>query len=146
MVRAGAPADRDCADGGALGEAATPRFETGAPAAVRSVVTDRAIVLGNAPTSPTRDNVAITMVGQVPVRVRGAAEPGDLLVPSGDNDGTAIAFAPDAVPVECANQAFGEVVSIDPSSPHSVTAVVGGHARSAALIAIVQRLFARAGE
>jgi hypothetical protein len=95
---------------------------------------------------PTGHDVAITMLGQVPVRVRGAAAPGDLLVPSGDDDGTAAAFAPSELPIERANQAFGEVVSVDPSSPESVTAVVGGHARSAALIAIVQRLHPRAGD
>lgn len=111
-----------------------------------SVVTDRAIVLGNDPSNPTSDDVAITMLGQVPVRVRGAAAPGDLLVPSGDDDGRAIAYAPRELPVERANQVFGEVVNVDPSTPDSVTSIVGGHARSAALIAIVQRLFARSGD
>ena len=65
-----------------------------------SVVTDQAIVLGNAPAAPGDDDVAITMLGQVPVRVRGAATAGDLLVPSGDNDGTAVAFSPGTCTVE----------------------------------------------
>ena len=102
--------------------------------------------VGNAPTNPTRHDVAITMLGQVPVRVRGAVAPGDLLVPSGDDDGRAIAFASRDLPVEHANQVFGEVVSVDPSNPDSVTSIVGGHARAAALIAIVQRLFAPSGD
>lgn len=110
-----------------------------------SVVTDRAIVLGNAPSSPTPADVAVTMLGQVPVKVRGKARPGDLLVPSGEGDGAALAYAAAEIPVQRADQAFGEVVRVVDVEPDSVIALVGAHARSSALIAIVQRLHARAG-
>jgi hypothetical protein len=110
-----------------------------------SVVTDHAIVLGNAPMAGTGDGIAVTMLGQVPVRVRGDVRPGDLLVPSGDDDGAARAYAAAEVPIERANQAFGEVVSVIDAEPDSVIALVGAHARSSALIAIVQRLHAGAG-
>jgi hypothetical protein len=39
--------------------------------------------------------VDVAFVGQVPVRLRGAAEVGDLIVASGQDDGTARAVAPD---------------------------------------------------
>lgn len=110
-----------------------------------SVVTDRAIVLGNAPSRPDPANVAVTMLGQVPVKVRGEARPGDLLVPSGHADGTAQAYTAAEIPVERADQAFGEVVSTVENEEDSVLTLVGAHARSSALIAIVQRLHAGAG-
>jgi hypothetical protein len=105
-----------------------------------SVVTDRAIVLGNAPAVHAQDRVAITMIGQVPVRVRGEARAGDLLAPSGEDDGTAVAYGAGELPVERANQVFAEVVTTNSAKPDVVTALVGAHARSAALIAIVQHL------
>jgi hypothetical protein len=80
------------------------------------------------------------MIGQVPVHVRGEARAGDLLAPSGDDDGMAIAYAADGLPIERANQVFAEVVTTDSVKPDVVTALIGAHARSAALIAIVQRL------
>jgi hypothetical protein len=36
----------------------------------------------------------VAMIGQVPVRVRGPVTAGDLIVPSGAGDGTAIAITP----------------------------------------------------
>lgn len=110
-----------------------------------SVVSDRAIVLGNAPMAGTANDVAVTMLGQVPVRVRGEARSGDLLAPSGDDDGAALAYSLAELPIERANQVFGEVVSVIDTEPNSVVALVGAHARSSALIAIVQRMHAGAG-
>ncbi|MCH8219503.1 MAG: hypothetical protein IH892_22335, partial [Planctomycetes bacterium] len=39
----------------------------------------------------------IAFIGQAPVRVRGIVSSGDFLIPSGLNDGTAIAVTPDAI-------------------------------------------------
>ena len=54
-------------------------------------------VTGNATPSNTEDDagrVAVAFMGQVPVKVRGTAQIGDLIVASGQNDGTARAVAP----------------------------------------------------
>ena len=63
------------------------------------VITDRAAVLGNAPLG--RDDAqgyeAVSFIGQVPVKVRGVVNSGDLIIASGRNDGTAIAISPAGV-------------------------------------------------
>lgn len=61
------------------------------------VVTGQSAVLGNAAPSGSAEagrRVPVAFVGQVPVRVRGPAEVGDLIVASGRDDGTARAVAP----------------------------------------------------
>lgn len=63
------------------------------------VVTTQPIVTGNRPgaTEADRDDhEQIAFVGQVPVRVWGLVEPGDVVVPTGDTDGTARAIPPTA--------------------------------------------------
>lgn len=64
-------------------------------------VSAKPAVLGNAP-PPGREAAyeKIAMVGQVPVVVRGRVNPGDFIVPSGLNDGTAVAIAPDQLRLE----------------------------------------------
>lgn len=72
------------------------RDTTGADQAM--VVTDQAIVTGNWPGPSPEDRAdyeTVAFVGQVPVKVRGAVTEGDLVVPSGEADGTARAIAPD---------------------------------------------------
>lgn len=65
----------------------------GADAAL--VVSDRYVVLGNTPPAGEEHaHVPVALVGQVPVRVRGAVDAGDLLVPSNDDDGTASGIVP----------------------------------------------------
>lgn len=65
----------------------------GADAAL--VVSDRYVVLGNTPPDGEEHaHVPVALVGQVPVRVRGAVDAGDVLVPSDDDDGTASGVAP----------------------------------------------------
>jgi hypothetical protein len=62
------------------------------------VVTDRAIVVGNhAANQDHQPAQTVALVGQVPTRVRGAVQAGDYIVPSGLNDGTGVAIAPEAV-------------------------------------------------
>jgi hypothetical protein len=62
------------------------------------VVSDRPIVTGNSP-GPTAEHreghEVCAFVGQVPVKVRGPVDAGDLVVPAGEHDGTARAVAPD---------------------------------------------------
>ena len=62
------------------------------------VVSDRAIVVGNLPEDgTTAGHELVALLGQVPVRVRGPVDAGDIVVPSGQNDGTAIAVTPEAM-------------------------------------------------
>ena len=59
------------------------------------VVSDRTAVLGNAPETAERErHETVAFVGQVPAKVRGAVETGELIVPSGRADGTGVAVAP----------------------------------------------------
>jgi hypothetical protein len=66
------------------------------------VVSDRSAVAGNSP-APGGDpgdranHETVAFVGQVPTKVRGRVESGDLVVPSGDADGTARAVEPDGL-------------------------------------------------
>jgi len=62
------------------------------------VVSDRALVAGNSPGPNPDDRIdheVCAFVGQVPVAVHGPVDGGDLVVPSGDHDGTGRAFAPE---------------------------------------------------
>ncbi|WP_456406572.1 hypothetical protein [Thiolapillus sp.] len=63
------------------------------------VITDRAAVLGNAPQGQdeARGHEAVSFIGQVPVKVRGVVNSGDLIIASGRNDGTAMAVSPAGV-------------------------------------------------
>lgn len=58
------------------------------------VVSARPAVAGNAPRSDPSGHETVAFTGQVPVRVRGTVETGDVIVPSGENDGTAVAVDP----------------------------------------------------
>jgi len=56
------------------------------------VVSNSPNVAGNAPEPGSEDDYeTVAFLGQVPVTVRGTADHGDLVIPSGDGDGTAVA-------------------------------------------------------
>jgi hypothetical protein len=59
-----------------------------------SVITNRAAVVGNA--RADQGGGRVVMIGQAVVKVRGPVTAGDLIVPSGLEDGTAIALSPGA--------------------------------------------------
>jgi len=62
------------------------------------VVSTAPLVTGNRPTgdmTDRSDHVKLSLVGQVPVRVSGPVESGDLVVPSGEADGTGRAVPPE---------------------------------------------------
>jgi hypothetical protein len=66
-----------------------------------SVITDRPAVLGNAPIADDRPVGQVAMLGQVPVKVRGHVNAGDLIVASGADDGCGRAVsAEDAVDLD----------------------------------------------
>lgn len=61
------------------------------------VISDRAIVKGNSPGQSAEDRTGYEIcafIGQVPVQVQGQVDGGDLIVPSGNDDGTGRAVAP----------------------------------------------------
>jgi hypothetical protein len=62
------------------------------------VVSNKPIVLGNMP-QPDReaDYEKVAFMGQVPVKVFGAVNIGDYIIPSGNNDGIGIAVAPSKI-------------------------------------------------
>lgn len=63
------------------------------------VISTKPAVLGNMPRN-TEDPATfekVAFMGQVPVRVLGSAMPGDYVIPSGNNDGFAIAIHPDSM-------------------------------------------------
>ncbi|MEZ4803758.1 MAG: hypothetical protein R2797_13375 [Gelidibacter sp.] len=60
------------------------------------VISTNPIVLGNMPKNPSDENFEkVAFLGQVPVRVVGRVAIGDYILPSGNEDGLAIAKAPD---------------------------------------------------
>jgi len=92
------------------------------------VVTGKAGVLGNAVSQKgsVERQVAVSFVGQVPVKVRGPVESGDLIVASGRNDGTAKAVTPESWNLgqdgPVAGRAWGSATG---SGVHEVNVAVG---------------------
>ena len=72
------------------------------------VVSSMPLVIGNWK-GKKRDDLyqPIAFVGQVPVRVRGPVHAGDVIIPSGRNDGTATAVHPDQLSIEQAAAIIG---------------------------------------
>jgi hypothetical protein len=67
------------------------------------------IVSGNDPGEGQReDYVLVAFIGQVEIRVRGPVQAGDFLVPSGLEDGTAVAVSPADLPVSQLTQVVGQ--------------------------------------
>ncbi|MEZ6014136.1 MAG: VCBS repeat-containing protein [Planctomycetota bacterium] len=107
------------------------------------VVTTRPAVIGNHPDAAldAREGfAAIAFLGRTPVKVRGVCRVGDLLVPSGLDDGVAVAIAPDALRATDLSRIIG--TAWDASSgagTASIEALVGlGVERAAGLV--IQRL------
>jgi hypothetical protein len=73
------------------------------------VASTGAIVSGNDPGEESRDGYSlVAFIGQVEVRVRGPVSAGDVILPSGLNDGTAIAVAPEVLNFEQLGQIIGQ--------------------------------------
>lgn len=104
------------------------------------VVTDRAMILGNAPGSEARDGYEkVAFVGQVPVTVRGPVEKGDLLVASGRDDGTARALAPSDYSPGADGPMIGKAWEASSGGTQRVNALVGTAGETAALRSVMQR-------
>ncbi len=92
--------------------------------------TDRVRVISSAPAllgnTPPKDQIdhfrKVALIGQVPVKVRGAVQAGDYVVPSGLNDGIGLAVAPEKLrPAQ-----YGQIVGVasGSSTEESVKLVV----------------------
>jgi hypothetical protein len=65
------------------------------------VISTGPAVLGNYPGEKELDkHEKVAFIGQAPVRVKGAVNAGDFIIPSGQNDGTGIAVSPEAISPE----------------------------------------------
>ncbi len=85
-------------------------------------VSTNPIVLGNMPPEGKKSDFAkIAFLGQVPIRVVGRVEAGDYILPSGYNDGMAIAFSSDELPSDKYDEIIG--VAWEGSNSHSPTLV-----------------------
>jgi cytoskeletal protein CcmA (bactofilin family) len=72
------------------------------------VISTAPIVLGNEPSEELLYRYEkVAFLGQVPVDVLGTVESGDYILPSGDNDGFAIALSPDEIEFEQIDQIVG---------------------------------------
>jgi len=77
------------------------------------VVSSRPIVLGNDPGEGARDGYErIAFIGQVEVKVSGPVSPGDVIVGSGEEDGTALAVAPEALTPEQVDSVVGQALEV----------------------------------
>ena len=95
------------------------------------MVSDQPIVTGNSPGSDPADREhfeTVAFVGQVPAKVRGSVETGELIVPSGRADGTGVGVAPreydHAEDGPIVGQAW-EAAEADPDDVTEVTVAVG---------------------
>jgi hypothetical protein len=66
------------------------------------VVSTHPVVGGRPHPEDASRHARVAFLGQVPVRVRGPVSAGDVLVPSGEEDGTAVAVSADELKVELA--------------------------------------------
>jgi len=85
-------------------------------------VSTNPIVLGNMPPEGQEDEYAkIAFLGQVPIRVVGKVNSGDYIVPSGNDDGMALAFSSQELPTD----RFGEIIGVAwESSPNEAPKLV----------------------
>jgi hypothetical protein len=76
----------------------------------------------------------VAFLGQAPVKIRGAVQAGDFIIPSGRNDGTGVAVSPKEMDADRCGQIVGRTMeSSDNKDIKLVRAVVGLHAASPAL-------------
>jgi hypothetical protein len=105
------------------------------------VISTGPIVAGNDPGEAARSGYAqVAFIGQVIVRVRGPVQGGDFIVPSGLNDGSGMAVAPEAVTAEQLAQVAGEAWEAAPGAGvKSVRIAVGLTRNDSALKRVMER-------
>lgn len=90
-------------------------------------VSSTPIVVGNWPGKNEVDNyVLVAFLGQVPVNVKGVVHKGDFIVPSGKEDGTAVAVSPSAVDAHVIDRIVGRSWDFsDDAEVKSINTLVG---------------------
>jgi hypothetical protein len=104
------------------------------------VVSTAPIVSGNYPGEHQESQyVQIAFVGQVPVKVRGRVDAGDYIVPSGREDGSGVAVAPEAITVAQVDQIVGQALEDSDGSAVTKVNTLVGLPREAILQTLLQR-------
>ena len=102
------------------------------------------IVAGNDPGEEARDDYTlVAFLGQVELRVRGPVRAGDFVLPSGLEDGTAVAVAPQDLTLDQLTQVIGQAWAESPGPGVSQVRVLVGLVQPAAIGAVVGDLDAR---
>lgn len=102
------------------------------------VVSTRPIVLGNMQAEGSAQYEKIAFLGQVPVRVIGKVNIGDYLIPSGNNDGFAIAIAPNQLPLAAHRRIIGVAWEAAKDAPLNVVNTAVGINRNSLSPALEQ--------
>lgn len=85
------------------------------------------VVLGNQPQqADAEDYEPVAFMGQVMVLVRGTVEPGDYILPSGLEDGTGVAVAPDQLSAAHLGRVLGRAWTASTSDVYSLVTVAVG--------------------
>jgi hypothetical protein len=104
------------------------------------VVSYNPIVLGNMPVKGKEANYEkVAFMGQVPVKVIGKVKTGDYLLPSGKNDGSAVAVSPDDIQSDQYQKIVGVAWSKSDSTGYNfVNGAVGLNSNDVAKLSIKQ--------
>ncbi|MGE4169209.1 MAG: hypothetical protein AB7F28_00630 [Candidatus Margulisiibacteriota bacterium] len=91
------------------------------------VISSTPIIAGNKPPAGQESNYGlVAFLGQVAIKVKGIVQPGDYLIPSGLNDGIAIAISPRAVTSSTVDKILGRAMMAQSGQGvHEVKAMVG---------------------
>ena len=85
------------------------------------------VVVGNVPPEDEKSSYAMVgFMGQLPVVVRGRVQPGDYIIPSGREDGTAVAVSPQNLELEHLGRILGRAWSASDNDVYSLITVVIG--------------------
>ena len=91
------------------------------------VVSTSPIVLGAEPSTDKIDNFRqVAFMGQVPVKIKGDVTSGDYILPSGENDGFAIAVGPENLKIDDLSNIIGRSWSTVKDREYSLVNIVVG--------------------
>lgn len=91
------------------------------------VISHNPIVLGNMPEQGSEaEYEKVAFMGQVPVKVYGKVNPGDFILPGGNNNGAGMAVSPDDIQPDQYNEIVGVAWSGSESSQYSYVNIVVG--------------------
>ena len=99
------------------------------------------VVVGNVPPEGEKDSyITVGFMGQLPVGVHGKVKAGDYILPSGREDGTTIAIAPEDLKLEHLGRTLGRAWSDSENEVYNlINVVIGINGNEAAIILAKQR-------